>query len=137
MPGSQGSGPGLVGVNAVRRQSRMAAKSAAVREVASTGGCQHVAEGVLTGFGREGNEVCSEGWPCGFGGQAGDVLVGFVQLCDGRRSDEFFGSEVEGVGVALDGVEEPDGGVVEFAQLGGGGGGGVVAGEPSRLWWRY
>src|SRR5687767_10333600 len=81
-------------------------------EVASAGGCQHVAEWVVTGFGREGKYVGSQGWPCGFGGEARDVLVGLVELCDGRWSDEFLGGEVEGVGVALDGVEEPDGGVV-------------------------
>jgi hypothetical protein len=27
--------------------------------------------------------VGSEGWPGGFGGEAGDVLVGLVELCDG------------------------------------------------------
>ncbi|MET0711473.1 MAG: hypothetical protein ABWZ30_03080, partial [Jiangellaceae bacterium] len=59
----------------------------------------------------------SQGWPCGFGGEAGDVLVGLVELCDGRWSDELFGGEVEGVGVALDGVVRAGGGVVEFTQL--------------------
>ena len=32
-------------------------------EVASAGGCQQVAEGVFTGFGGEGEQVGSQGWP--------------------------------------------------------------------------
>ena len=40
--------------------------SPAVREVASAGGCQQVAEWVLTGFGRQGEQVGSQGWPGGF-----------------------------------------------------------------------
>ena len=71
----------------------------------------------------------SQGWPCWFGGESGDVQVGLVELCDGLGSAELFGGEVEGVGVALDGVVQAGGGVVEFTQLGGGGGAGVVAGE--------
>jgi hypothetical protein len=73
--------------------------------------------------------VCPQRWPSRFSGEAGDVLVGVVEPCDSRWSDELFGGEVQGVGVALDGVVQAGGGVVEFTQLGGGGGGGVVAGE--------
>jgi hypothetical protein len=71
-------------------------------EVASGGGCQHVAEWVFTGFGREAEQVGSQGWPGGFGGESGDVLVGLVELCDGLGSDKLFGCDVEAVGVALD-----------------------------------
>ena len=67
--------------------------------------------------------------PVGSSDQAGDVSVDVVEVSDGLRSDGLFGGEVEGVGVALDRVEEPDGGVIKFTQLGGGRGGGVVAGE--------
>jgi hypothetical protein len=88
-----------------------------------------VAEWVLTGFGRECEQMGSQAWPCGFGGESGDVPIGLVELGQGLWSDELFGREVEGVGVTLDGVVQAGGGVVEFAQLGGGGGGGVVAGE--------
>lgn len=98
-------------------------------EVASADGCQQVAEWVLTGFGRECEQMGSQAWPCGFGGESGDVPIGLVELGQGLWSDELFGREVEGVGVTLDGVVQAGGGVVEFAQLGGGGGGGVVAGE--------
>jgi hypothetical protein len=76
--------------------------------------------------------VGSQGWPGGFGGESGDVLVGFVKLCDSRWSEELFGGEVEGVGVALDGVVQAGGGVVEFTQLSGCGGRRVVAPNPCR-----
>ena len=52
-------------------------------EVASGGGCQHVAKWVLSSFGREGEQVCPQGWPSGFNGESGDVPVGLVELCDG------------------------------------------------------
>jgi hypothetical protein len=74
-------------------------------EVASAGGCQHVAEWMFTGFGREDEKVGSEGWPSRFVGESGEVLVGLVKLCDGLGSDELFGCDVEAVGVALDGLE--------------------------------
>jgi hypothetical protein len=84
-------------------------------EVASAGGCQHVAEGVLSCFGREGEQVGSEGWPSRFVGEPGEALVGLVELCDGLGSDELFGCDVEAVGVALDRLEEPGRWAVEFA----------------------
>jgi hypothetical protein len=40
-------------------------------KVASAGGCQHVVEGVFSCVGRDDEEVGSEGWPCGFGGESG------------------------------------------------------------------
>jgi hypothetical protein len=36
--------------------------------VASAGGCQHVAKWTFTGFGGEGEQVCPQGSPAGFGG---------------------------------------------------------------------
>ena len=106
-----------------------AAMSPAVRRSRPAGGCQQVAEWVLSSFGRQGEEVGSEGRPGGFGGESGDVPVGLVELCDGLRSEELFGCDVEAVGVALDRLEEPGRWVVQFAQQGGGGGGRFVAGE--------
>jgi hypothetical protein len=41
---------------------------AGTAEVSSEGGCQQVAERVFTGFGREAEQVGSQGWPGGFGG---------------------------------------------------------------------
>src|SRR5688572_19723115 len=76
-------------------------------EVASAGGCQHVAEWVLTGLRRQREQVGPQGWPGGFGGESGDVLVGLVELCDGLGSEELFGCDLEAVGVALDRMEKP------------------------------
>ena len=98
-------------------------------EVASSGGCQHVAEWVLSSFGREGEQVNSQGWPGGFGGESGEVRVGLVGFCDGLGSEGLFGCDVEAVGVALDRLEEPGRWVVELAQQGGAGDGRFVAGD--------
>jgi hypothetical protein len=98
-------------------------------EVASAGGCQQVAKWVFTGFGRKVEQVGSHGRPGGFGGEAGDVVVGYVELCDGLRSDELFGCQVEAVGVALDRLEKPGRWIVELAQHSAGGDGRFVAGE--------
>jgi hypothetical protein len=98
-------------------------------EVASAGGCQHVAERVLTGFGREGEQVGSQGWPGGFSGESGNVVVGLVELCDNLGSNELFGCDVEAVGVALDRLEKPGRWIVELAQQGAGGDGRLIAGE--------
>jgi hypothetical protein len=55
-------------------------------EVASIGGCLHVTEGVFAGFGCEGEQVGSQGWPGGFSGESRDIIVGLVELCDGLGS---------------------------------------------------
>ena len=57
-------------------------------KVASGGGCLQVQEGVLLGFGRQREQVGSQGWPSGFVCEPGDVLVGLVELRDnlGPRS---------------------------------------------------
>ena len=49
----------------------------------------------------------SQGWPGRFGGEAGDVLGGLVELSHGLGSDELLGCDVEAVGVALDRLEKP------------------------------
>ena len=71
----------------------------------------------------------SQGWPGGFSGESGDVLVGLVKLCDDPGSEELFGCDVEAVGVALDRLEKPGRWVVELAQQGAGGDGRFIAGE--------
>ncbi len=83
-------------------------------KVASAGGCQQVAERVLSGFGRHGEQVGTEGWPSPLSRESGNVLVGLVELCNGLRSDELFGCDMEAVGVALDRLEKPC--VVELSQ---------------------
>ena len=102
---------------------------AGTAEVASGGGCQEVAERVLTGFGGQVEEVCSQGWPGGFVGESGEVLVGLVELCDGLGSGELFGCHVEAVGVALHRLEKPSRWVVQLAQHGAGGDRRFIAGE--------
>jgi hypothetical protein len=82
-------------------------------KIASAGGCQHVAEWVLTSFGRNVEQMCPQSWPGGFGGESGDVVVGLVELCDGLWSNALFGRDVETVGVALDGLVEPGRWVVQ------------------------
>jgi hypothetical protein len=54
MPGSQGSGPVLVGGERCEAPVEDGGHVVGGSEVASAGGCQKVAEGVFTGFGREG-----------------------------------------------------------------------------------
>ena len=129
MPGSQGSGPGFGRRELWEAPVEDGGNVACGFEVSCAGGCQHVAEWMLSGFGREGEQVGSEGRPGGFSGESGDVPVGLVELCDGLRSDELFGCDVEAVVVALDRLEKPGGWVVELAQQGVGGGGRFVAGE--------
>src|SRR5215211_7718075 len=69
------------------------------------------------------------GWPGGFVGESGDVVVGLVELYDCLGSEELFGGDVEAVGVALYRLEKPGRWVVELAQQGAGGDGRFVAGE--------
>ncbi|HTF40316.1 MAG TPA: hypothetical protein VK754_06960, partial [Propionibacteriaceae bacterium] len=103
--------------------------SPAVSEVASACCFQQVTDRVLLGFGRDGEQVGSEGWPGGFGSESVNVLVGLVELCDGLGSDELLGCDVEAVGVALDRLEQPGRWVVELAQQGAGGDRRFIAGE--------
>jgi hypothetical protein len=78
-------------------------------EVSSAGGCQHVAERVPTGFGRQREQVGPQGRPSRFAGESGDELVNLVELCDGLGSDKLLGRDMETVGVALDRLEQPAG----------------------------
>jgi hypothetical protein len=55
-------------------------------EVATGGRCQHVAERLLSSFGREVEQVCPQGRLGGFGGESVEVLVGLVEPCDGLGS---------------------------------------------------
>jgi hypothetical protein len=90
-------------------------------EVASGGRSQHVAQWVLSSFGRERDQVGSQGWPSRFVGESGDVLVGMVELRHGLGSEELLGCDVQAVGVALDRLEKPGRRVVELSQHGAGG----------------
>src|SRR4029453_7625910 len=107
-------------------------------EVASGGGCQQVAERVVSSLRRQVEEVGSEGGPGGFSGESVNVLVGLVELCDGLGSDELFGRDVEAVGVALDRLEKLSRWVVQLAQHSAGRDRRFIAGEDllQRLSWR-
>ena len=98
-------------------------------EVSSGGGRHQVAEWMLSGLGREGEQMGTQGWPSRLVGEPGDVLAGLVELRHGLGFEELFGCDVEAVGVALDRLEEPRRWVVELAQHGAGGDGRFVAGE--------
>jgi hypothetical protein len=98
-------------------------------EFSSGGGCLQVDEWMFTGFGREVEQMGSQGWPGGFGGKPGNVLVGLVELRDALGSDKLFGCHVETVGVALDRLEKPDRWIVEVAQQGAGRDGRFIAAE--------
>ena len=71
------------------------------------------------GLRRQREEVGSQGRP-GWFVVSPAILVGLVELCDDLGSDELLGRDVEPVGVALDGLEEPGRWVVELAQQGAG-----------------
>jgi len=98
-------------------------------QVMSGGGCLQVSERVFTGSDREGEQVGPQGWPGGFGGEPGDVLVGLVELCDALGSEELFGCDVEAVHVALNRLEEPGRWIGELPEHGAGGEGRFIAGE--------
>jgi hypothetical protein len=120
MPGSHGSGPGFGRPERWEAPVEDGGHVACGVQVASGGGCQQVAEWVLSSFGRQREQVGSQGRPGGFVGQPGDVLVGLVELCDGMVSHKLFGCDVEIVGVALDRLEKPGRWVLELAQHGAG-----------------
>ena len=78
-------------------------------EVSSARSILQVAVRVLACFGREVEQMGAEGWPGGFVGEAGDVVINAIEVGDRLGSDELFGGAVEAVGVALDRVEESGG----------------------------
>ena len=84
---------------------------------------------MFSGFDRNGEQMSSQSWPSRFRGEAGDVLVGSVELRDGLGSGKLLGCDMEAVGVALDRLEEPGRWIIELAQHGAGGYGRFVAGK--------
>jgi hypothetical protein len=85
---------------------------------------------MLTGFSRQCEETCSKCRPRRLAGEVGDDLVGLAVECSNNlRPDEVLGCHLEPVSVALDGVEQSGGWIVEFSQQTGGGGGSVIASE--------
>ena len=90
-------------------------------EFSSGGGCLQVEEWVLTGFSRQSEQVCSERRPGRFAGEFGDDLVGLaVEHLNDLGANQLLGRDMEPVGVALDGLEQPGSRVAEFSQQRGG-----------------
>jgi hypothetical protein len=90
-------------------------------EFSSGGGSLEVEEWVFTGFSRQREEVCSEGRPRRLAGEFGDDLVGSgVKHVNDLGSEELLGRDMEAVGVALNGLEQPGRRVAEFSQHGAG-----------------
>ena len=76
---------------------------------------------MLTGFSRQREQVCSEGRPGRLAGEFRDDLVGLaVEHLNDLGANQLLGRDMEPVGVALDGVEQPGCWVGEFSQQGGG-----------------
>ena len=85
-------------------------------EVASSGGCQQVAKWMLSSFGRQREQLDSQGRPGRFSGQSVDVSVGLVELRDGLGSEKLLGCDMEAVDVALHRMEQPGRWAVDLAQ---------------------
>ena len=76
---------------------------------------------MLTGFGRQSEQVCSERRPGRLAGEFGDDLVGsIVEHLNDLGTNQLLGRKMEPVGLALDGVEQPGSRLAEFSQQRGG-----------------
>ena len=76
-----------------------------------------VEEWVLTGFSRQGEQVCSEGRPRRLARKLrNDLVRQAVERVDDLGSDELLSRHFERVGVALDRIMKPGGWVAEFSQ---------------------
>jgi len=76
-----------------------------------------VEEWVFTGFGRQREQVCSEGWPGRFAGEFRDDVVGLViEYLNNLGANQLLGRDMEPVGVALNGLEQPGSRVAEFSE---------------------
>jgi len=90
-------------------------------EFASGGGCLQVEEWLLSGFSRQSEQVCSERRPGRLAGEFGDDPVGLaIEHLNELGANHLLGRDIEPVGVALNGVEQPGGRVGEFSQQRGG-----------------
>ena len=86
-------------------------------EFSSGGRCLQVHEWVLTGFSRQSEQVCSEGRPRRLADERGYDLVGLaVEHLNDLGADQLLGRDLEPVGVALDGVEQPGSRLTKFSQ---------------------
>jgi hypothetical protein len=99
-------------------------------EFSSDGGCLQVEEWVLPGLSRHSEQVCSERRPGRLAGEFGDDLVGVaIEHLNDLGANQLLGRDMNAVGVALDGLEQPGSRVGEPSQQRAGGGRGLVTGE--------
>jgi len=76
-----------------------------------------VEEWVLTGFSRQSEQMCSEGRPRWFAGEFGDDPVGLaVEYLNDPGANQLLGRDMEPIGVALNGLEQPSSRLTEFSQ---------------------
>jgi hypothetical protein len=72
---------------------------------------------VLTGFGRQREQVCSKGQPRRLAREFRNDLVGLaVESVHDLGPHKLLGRHLEPVGVALDGIMQPGGWVAESAE---------------------
>jgi hypothetical protein len=90
-------------------------------EFATGGRCVQVQEWMLTGLGRQGEQVCPQRRPGRLVGEFGDDLVGpAVEHLNDLGSEELLGRHMKAVGVTLDRVTQPGSRIAELAQQGSG-----------------
>ena len=72
---------------------------------------------MLTGLGRQAEQVCPQGRPGRLVGHVGDDLVGSgVEHLNDLGANQLLGRDMEPVGVTLNGLKQPGSGVAEFSQ---------------------
>ena len=76
-----------------------------------------VEEWAFTGFGRQREQVCSEGWPRRLAGEFRDDVVGLaIEYLNNLGANQLLGRDMEPVDVALNSVEQPGSRVAEFSE---------------------
>jgi hypothetical protein len=91
-------------------------------EFSSGRGCVQVDERMLTGLRSQSDQMCSERRPRRLAREFGDDLVGLaVEHLNDLGANQLLGRDMEPVGVALNGVEQPGSQVAAFSQKHGGG----------------
>jgi hypothetical protein len=76
-----------------------------------------VEEWVFTGFSRQREQACSESRPRWLAGEFRDELVGLaIEYLNNLGANQLLGRDMEPVGVALNGPEQPGSRVAEFSK---------------------
>ena len=76
-----------------------------------------VEEWVFTGFGRQREQMCSQSRPRRLAGEFRDDVVGSaIEHLNNLGANQLLGRDMEPVGVALNGLEQPGSRVAEFSE---------------------